>query len=43
MIGECGLDLSDSVQRPVAGSWEHGNETLISMKGKELFQQLSNY
>jgi hypothetical protein len=22
----CGLDASDSVQRPVAGSCEHGNE-----------------
>jgi hypothetical protein len=37
MIEKCELDLSDSVQRPVAGSWEYGNEPLISMKGREFF------
>jgi hypothetical protein len=32
---ECGLDLFGLGQRPVAGSYEHGNEHLGSIKGRE--------
>lgn len=33
----CGLDLSSSVQGPLAASCEHGNQFLVSMKGREIF------
>jgi hypothetical protein len=38
----CGLD-SDSGLGPVLGSCEHGNESLGSMKGRKLLEQLSDY
>jgi hypothetical protein len=31
-MGKCGLDSSDSVQGPVAGSCEHGNDPSGSIK-----------
>jgi len=35
-VGRCGLDdASGSEQGPVADSYEHGNETLGSIKGGE--------
>jgi hypothetical protein len=39
-MGNCGLDASDSGYRPVAGSYEHGNELTGSIKGGELLDQL---
>ena len=38
-----GLDKSGSGQEPAAGSCEHGNETSGSIKGKDLFDQLSDH
>jgi len=32
-MGKCGLDASDSGQRPVASSCEHGNEPSGSITG----------
>jgi hypothetical protein len=34
-VVRCGVDTSDSGQGPVAGSYEHGNESLGSIKGGE--------
>jgi len=34
MVGRCGLDSYGSGQGPVAGSCEHGNELLGSIKGE---------
>jgi hypothetical protein len=31
----CGLDVSGSVQGPVVGSCEHGNEPSFSIKSEE--------
>jgi hypothetical protein len=42
-VGRCGLDLSGSGQGPAAGSYEHDNELLGSINGKELLDQLSDY
>jgi hypothetical protein len=32
----CGLDASGSVEKPVVGCCEHGNEALDSIKGEFL-------
>jgi hypothetical protein len=37
-VRRCGLDSSGSGQGPVAGSCEHGNEPLGSIKGEEFLQ-----
>lgn len=37
----CGQDLYASGQGLVAGSWEHGNDPLGYMKGKEFLDQLN--
>lgn len=37
------MDTSGSGQEPGAGSCEYGNETSGSLKGKELFDQLSDH
>jgi len=42
-VGRCGLDASGSGQEPEAGSCEHGNEPLGSMKGGEFLDGLSDY
>jgi hypothetical protein len=42
-VGRCGLDVSGSGMGPVAGSCEHGNETLTSIKGGEFLDLLSDY
>jgi hypothetical protein len=42
-VGRCGLDSSGSGQGPVAGSFEHGNEPLVSTKGREFLDLLSDY
>jgi hypothetical protein len=34
-LERCGLNSSDSGQRPLVGSCEHGNEPLVSIKGGE--------
>jgi hypothetical protein len=34
-VGRCGMDASGSGYRPVAGSCEHGNEILGSIRGGE--------
>jgi hypothetical protein len=39
----CGLDASGSGYGPVAGSCEHGYETLGSIKGEEFLDYQSNY
>jgi hypothetical protein len=39
--GGCGLSSSGSGYGPVAGSCEHGNEPLVSIKGGEFLDQLS--
>jgi hypothetical protein len=36
------LGSSDSGQGPMAGSGEHGNEPLVSIKGGEFLDQLSD-
>jgi hypothetical protein len=41
-VGGCGQDSSCSIYRSVAGSCEHGNETLGSVKCGE-FHQLNGY
>jgi len=33
----CGLNSSDSEQRPIAGPCQHGNELSGSIKGGEFF------
>jgi hypothetical protein len=38
-----GLDTFGSEYRPVAGSCEHDNEPLGSIKGREFLEWLSNY
>jgi hypothetical protein len=34
-VGDCGLDASGSEQGPVAGSYEHDNESSRFLKGGE--------
>jgi hypothetical protein len=41
-VGRCGLDSSGSGCGPVAGSCEHGNETLRSIKGGEFLDYLND-
>jgi hypothetical protein len=42
-VGSCGLESSGSGQGPVAGSCEHSNEPLGSIKGEEFLDKLSDY
>jgi hypothetical protein len=39
----CGLNSAGSEQGSVAACYEHGNEPSGSIKGKECFDQLSDY
>jgi hypothetical protein len=41
MAGNCGVDLSDSGQKSVAGSCEHGNEQLEPVKGGKFLDYLT--
>jgi hypothetical protein len=41
MVGSCGIYLSGSIS--VAGSFEHCNEPLGSIKGEELLDWLTDY
>jgi hypothetical protein len=42
-VESCGLDSSCSEKGPVAGSFEHSNESLGSIKGREkIFSHLAN-
>jgi hypothetical protein len=34
-MGRCGLDSSGSGFEPVVGCFEHGNESLVSIRGLE--------
>jgi len=40
-FGGCSLDLTGPGQGLVAGSYEHGNETLCSVKGGKCIEQIS--
>jgi hypothetical protein len=42
-VGWCGLDSSGSGQGPVAGSCEHSNEPLGSIKFCEILEHLSEW
>jgi hypothetical protein len=42
-VGGCELDACESGYGPVAGSCEHGNETLGSLKGGEVLDELNDY
>jgi hypothetical protein len=35
MVGKCGLDVSGSGQGPVTDNFEHSNEPLVFIKGRE--------
>jgi hypothetical protein len=42
-VGNCGLDESASEQGLLAGPCEHSNELQGTIKGEEIFDQLSDY
>jgi hypothetical protein len=42
-VESCGLDSYGLGQRPVAGSWGHGNERSGSIKGGEFLDYLSDH
>jgi hypothetical protein len=39
----CGLDSSGSGEGPVTGSFQHGDETSVSLEGWEFRDELSDY
>jgi hypothetical protein len=39
----CAMDSSGSGLGPLVGSYEHGNESSVSIKGKRFLDQLSDY
>jgi hypothetical protein len=42
-VRSCGLDLSGSLQGPVAGCCEHSNEPSCLIKGREFLDYMSDY